>query len=145
MEKSSLAYRFIALCMAALVFLSTAGITVDFHYCKGELKSFSFFGKAKPCHEPSLKQCPFHKKMMVKSNDKKGCCENKTVHFQSDSEQKVQAYNFNLEQTLQKLITPFGIVYSPEISFEKEISSFVRYKPPLIPRDISVLFQSFLL
>ena len=86
-------YRFIAFCLVALVFISSAGITVDFHYCNGELKSYNLIGKAKPCHEPTLKQCPFHKKMMVNNNDKKGCCENKAVHFQSDQDQKIEVFN----------------------------------------------------
>ena len=145
MNNLSVAYRFISFCLVALVFLSSAGITVDFHFCNGELKSFSFFGKAKPCHEPSLKQCPFHKNMVVKSDDKKGCCENKTVHFQSDQEQNFQAINFNFELNLQKLVLAYASVYFFTSNDKQELNSIAHYKPPSISRDISVLFQSFLL
>ena len=71
MNSFSSTYRLIALMMAFLMFFTSAGFTMDMHYCGGELKSVSFFGKAKTCHdmagenETPKKDCPHHKKMMA--------------------------------------------------------------------------------
>jgi len=142
-------YRFLALCLVVLVFLSSAGFTIDMHYCNNELKSISLIGKAKPCHEPTLKQCPFHKKMQEKSaessKDAKGCCENKTEHFQSDQDQQIQNIDFKLSQPIQLFITAFITNFISNNGFEKELIVFTRYRPPIIQKDIPVLIQSFLL
>lgn len=70
-------YRPIALLMAILLLTSSVSFAVDMHFCKGELKSISFWGKAPSCHE--------------------------------------------------------------------QAAAYLNYKPPLLPRDIPVLTQSFLL
>ena len=73
-------YRFVALMMAFLMFFSSVGFAMDMHYCGGKIKSISFFGKAKNCHEmvgesdTPIKNCPHHKKMMA---DEKSCFEDK--------------------------------------------------------------------
>ena len=46
MIATSNTYRFIAIILAAVLFVTSVGITMDMHYCKGELKSISLFGKA---------------------------------------------------------------------------------------------------
>ena len=62
MTTVNLKYRLLAFFMAALMFLTSAGFLVDFHYCQGELKSFNFFGKAPNCHEMAMSgSCAHHK------------------------------------------------------------------------------------
>ena len=145
-------YRFIALMMAFLMFFSSAGIAMDMHFCQGKLKSVSFFGKAKTCHdmaEGAIKNCPHYKKMMA---DKKGCsedkncCSNKTVHFQSDQDQQIQNSNFVVSKQLQQFVIAYVAVFiSNDFNIEYETIPFAHYKPPLIQRDIPILNQSFLL
>lgn len=150
MKKVGLIYHFISWCLVVLVLVSSMGIIVDMHYCNNELKSFSFIGKAKPCHEPSLKQCPFHNKILGnKKNDssvnKKGCCENKTKFFHSDQDQQIQTFDYELTRPFQLFIGAYINAFFISSGIEKEILAFTRYKPPIIQRDIPVLIQSFLL
>ena len=75
-------YRPIALIMAFLMFFTSISFAVDVHYCKGELKSLSIFGKAKSCHEQkAVSTCPHHAKMQKKQEDS-NCCDNKTTFVQ---------------------------------------------------------------
>ncbi len=140
--------------MALLIFFSSAGFTLDMHYCNGQLKNINFFGKAKSCHEigQGMKNCPHHKKMMAAKNqeedsiNKKGCCSNKTVHFQSNQNQQYQADNaLVLSTQLQDFVIAFvETFYKPAVS-KTESPTYTLYKSPIIPRDTYVLFETFLI
>lgn len=147
-------YRIIALTMAFLMFFTSVGFTVDMHYCQGELKTFNFFGKAKSCHEmgQGMKDCPFHAQMKQanKSEDstinKKGCCSNKTLNFQYDQDQQYQVDNaVVISPQLEYFVIAFVEVFINSSVVETNKPSFALYKPPLIPRDIYVLLETYLL
>lgn len=148
-------YRFVAVIMAFLMFFSSIGFAIDMHYCGRTLKSVSFFGKAKNCYELAnevkgiMKSCPHHKKLKTAKttcSKDKGCCSNKTVHIQSDQDQQVSSVDFTINQQLKQFITAYVSVFLlDEFDLDEGGINFVRYKPPIIPRDISVLHQTFLL
>ena len=144
-------YRLIALALAFLMFFISAGFVVDAHYCQGELKSISVFGKAKTCHDmiasAIMKSCPHHEKMVVEkkscSPDKK-CCSNKTIYLQSDQDQQIQIPV--VSKQLQQFVIAYIMVFMPnDFNNEHGALVFARYKPPLISKDILVHHQSFLL
>ena len=147
-------YRPFAYLMALLLFVTSAGFTVDLHYCQGKLKSFSFLGKAKSCHElkmvdSAMKNCPHHQKMMqdkMGCSEDKNCCSNKTKHFKSDQDQQIQTFDFVAGKQFTQFLIAYAISLSDKPSvFQEESNDFARYKPPLILRDIPVVHQSFLL
>ena len=146
-------YRITALFMAALMFLTSVGFTVDMHYCQGNIKSFSFFGKAKNCYELANlpTPCQAHKKTKPPPTnggiyiDKKECCHNKSVYFHADLNQRTQSADFVLSQSFQPFFAAFVYVFLPNKFVETNMTSFAFYTPPPIPRDISVLLQTFLL
>lgn len=149
-------YRFFALTMAFLMFFTSVGFAMDMHYCGGQLKSVSFFGKAKTCHDiaeesetPMMKDCPHHKKMMAENkgcSEDKDCCSNKTVHLQSDQVQKNQTNDFVVSKELKQFAIAYVTVFfADDFNLEREAANFGHYKPPLIQRDIPVLNQTFLL
>ena len=148
-------YRFVALTMALLMFFSSMGLAMDMHYCGGKLKSVSLFGEAKTCHELAaeenapMKNCPHHKKMMAEKQDcseAKNCCSNKTVHLQADQDQQVQNADFTVSNQLKQFVTAYvTIFFLNDLNVERETTPFAHYQPPLIPKDISILHQIFLL
>ena len=154
MKSTSITYRIIALTMAFLMFFTSVGFTVDMHYCQGKLKTFNFFGKAKSCHDmgEGMKDCPFHAQMNETNKSegstisKKGCCSNKTLHFQSDQDHQLQTADFVVTKQLKQFVIAYVSVFLGEdFDLKREVIAFARYKPPLIPRDIPVLHQAFLL
>lgn len=148
-------YRFTALIMAFMMFFTSVGLTMDMHYCGGELKSVSFFGKAKTCHdmagksETPTKDCPHQKKMAAEKkgcSEDKGCCSNKTVQLQSDQDQKVQTNDFVVSKQLKQFVIAYvAVFFANDFGLQREVANFSHYKPPLIQRDIPVLNQTFLL
>jgi len=151
LNQISITYRIISLTMAFLIFLSSAGFSMDMHFCGANLKSFSLTGKAKNCFElAKTKTCPKHKKAIAAVEvecemSKKDCCHNQTVHFQADLTPDIPANDFLISASLQDFVIAFVTVYGEKPSFEPVVPNFIYYKPPLIPKDIPVLIQSFLL
>ena len=76
--------------------------------------------------------------------DKKDCCDNKTMHFQSDQDQAVQTIDLSNKQ-LQQFVITFVAVFFNDGLIEPNMAAINDYKPPNVLRDIPVLVQSFLL
>ncbi len=153
MAKSKL-HRMISLMIAALLLLSSTGFSIDLHFCKGHLKSFSLIGKAKSCHtisnknHCSRKQKACHVNSTKKSsteNCKKDCCTNKTFKVEpADDFQKIPLSKLTLSQTpfISYVINTFLIQNDDLYKF---IIPHLNHIPPLLDRDIPLLIQSFLL
>lgn len=149
-------YRFIALSLAFLMFFSSAGLAVDFHYCQGKLKTLGIFQDAKSCHElvANTSHCHMaeksscHKKAMKSSCSKdkgsKGCCDNEKVFILLDADYGAAEYvSLNIVQ-VQFVAAFITIFYHLFLETDSSRSHFNNYKPPPLDRDILVLVQSFL-
>jgi len=145
-------YRPIALLMAILLLTSSVSFAVDMHFCKGELKSISFWGKAPSCHEQAAAKitCPHHRKLMAEKGEaaleKSNCCDNHTVQVEADHERQTPtAAELELNLSLQYFLMAYTARLLPAEDIARTPAPYQNYKPPLIPRDIPVLTQSFLL
>lgn len=153
MSHNNLAYRLVAFSLALLILMTSVGWVVDMHYCAGQLKSVSWLGKAKSCHEQAQastsKSCPHHQMMLeqdeASSSDDGGCCENRTVYLHADQDTDALASQFVLEKQAQQFLVAFIVTFSPTLTRGRDVPTYTHYTPPLIPRDIPVLVQSFLL
>ena len=153
MFRFKLAYRVFAFTMALLMFISSAGFSMDMHFCGGKLKTFSLLGKAKTCQDMAdskLQQSCVHKSNLAKqekneSIHKKACCAHKTLHCQSSEIGEIGKTEFTLSQSLQLFLKAYTITFISKSTFAKSAPSFNKYRPPLILKDIPVLIQSFLL
>lgn len=153
MKSKPLPYRIIACLLAALVFLSSVGISIDRHYCKGELKTISVFGKAKSCHEigMGMKNCPHHQKKLADHQTQKeyknNCCSNKTSFVKSDIDQNIgvakSAVSFSKNLTAICLYNQYFLNYTQIVT--PKLIKFQLSKPPIISRDIYVLLATYLL
>jgi hypothetical protein len=144
-------YRFISLSLAGLILVTSVGYAIDMHFCQGDLKSYSFFGKAKNCHEGEQVNvtCHHHKKISSKSEEtrllKKNCCSNKTLHFQLQQNQINQDSDLLINHPIQSFVLPVHIPLWQAINPDQIRSAFEYYKPPSITREIIILIQSYLL
>ena len=142
MHLRSRTYRIFAFLLAALMFTTSTSFALDVHYCKGEIKSLSIFGKAKSCHEQkTVHTCPFHAKMQQQQEDS-NCCDNEMTIVQADIDQVFSGVELT---NLQPFVVAFVQVFFLEHRFEQQDIAFEHYKPPLIAKDIPILVQSFLL
>ena len=143
--KANSIHRITALTMAFLMFFTSVGYSVDFHYCKGDLKSFSLVGEASTCHGMT-KTCPRHAEMQVEEkSENSNCCSNETIVIDDLDVD----YNFSIEAELTDLQVKFvsAFVYTfNDFSLPKvEKISFLENHNPLPPMDIYVLLERFLI
>lgn len=128
--------------MAILMLVTSISFALDIHYCKGEFKSLSLFGKAKSCHkQKAISACPHHANMH-KQAAKDDCCDNKTTFVKAEIEKFFSS--IRLADSLSIACDSVRTFYSKK-SLKNQAIIFEHYKPPLIRQDISVLVQSFLL
>ena len=52
--------RTVPLFLAFLLLLGSVGVTVNRHFCMGELQSVALFAAAEACHEATAPACPMH-------------------------------------------------------------------------------------
>lgn len=147
-------YRILSVSLALLVFFSSVGLTIDMHYCKGELKSVAFIGKAKSCHDTqsssTKKMCPHHQKMMDMGEDitaeQNNCCQNKTMRSQSDDDKTIVISDVIVPNvTLNYVVAFVTTQFSINLSSINQNTYIEDYHPPIISRDIYVLHESFII
>ena len=150
MNDISNTYRFTALSLALLMFLTSMVFVVDVHYCSGHIKSLNFFGKAKACYELASKKCPHHQNNSTQDHatesEKKNCCQNKSFQFEADQDQTTQSVSLILTPQVQQFLTAYVLTFFNTVPvFDTKQSLLAHYTPPLISRDFSVLFEAFLI
>lgn len=142
-------YRFIAISLAFLIFTSSAGFSVDMHFCQDRLKSISLFGKAKNCHEMAQRaSCPHHAVQAGPETtcglEKKGCCQNRTLHFQTSQDQVAQSYDqLSPDQPTYQYAAMLPAAGRMTIGDKSILFFHYLYKPPPLIRDLQVQYQSF--
>ncbi|MDF1697839.1 MAG: hypothetical protein P1U56_18470 [Saprospiraceae bacterium] len=138
-------HRITALILAFMMLFSSVGFSVDFHYCKGNLKSFSLIGEASACHQ-AKKICPRHAEMQVeeKSDDSK-CCTNETIVVEDlDTDYNVSP-DIKLTDFQVDFIASFVLTLNG-VSLPKIVkSTFLENQVNLPSRDIYVLLERFLI
>lgn len=137
-------YRAAAMVMAFLMFFTSMGYSVDLHYCKDELKSFSLFGKAESCHE-TMSKCPRHAQMQSSSKEEKGCCSNKLVIVDDlDADFDLNTQGVELSQ-FSDHVHEAPLQSDRLIAHKIHLAQFFHYNGPSPPRDIYALYERFII
>ncbi|MDY7395329.1 hypothetical protein UMM65_08755 [Aureibaculum sp. 2210JD6-5] len=137
MKKSIL--KISAFLMASIVLFSTLSFTVEKHICAGEVADVALFGDLERCNMPDDNH----------NNDNSGftkesCCQNET-HFVQGSNAELKITDKSHKQT-QVFAALFTYTYlSLFESLEKDTNSFLSYSPPIVVKDIQVLYDTFLI
>ena len=123
--------------LAVVLLVTSMGVTVNKHYCMGQLKDVSVFHEAESCMKTM--------KMEMKGGCSMHCCENITEEFKVEDFNKANfTTNLAAEYSLLAVIT-YVLIDFDLISLAESYTHYLNYKPPLIELDIPVLVQSFLL
>ena len=160
MKKSNFSYRLSAIMLSFLMLFSSVGFSIDVHFCGGEIETIGFYGKADECDMmkkaemqkqthaccPSQKKVKTHCSKNTKKNSisKKSCCQNETFVLQSTDDGQT-SNTFDLANVDLTFVALF--VYNQLFNFEGEadLNNFNHYSPPLIPQDVIILHQVFLI
>ncbi|WP_109299178.1 hypothetical protein [Aquimarina sp. AU474] len=129
-----------AVLLAFVVLFSTMSFTVNMHYCGNTLMNVALYKEAKSCSmEMQQMQPPSDFHVM-----KKSCCTDKQLNFEGQDELKTSFDKLTFDQ--QTFITTFFYSYVNLFEgLEENVIPFKEYPPPLLVKDIQVLYETFLI
>lgn len=129
-----------AIIMAFVVLLSTMSFTVSEHYCGHKLVDIGLFSKAEACGMEMQKPASSENCELSKSD----CCKDEVTQFTGQNELNTSFSSLNIDQ--QIFISSFAYTYVN--LFEGLAAISVPYKyhtPPLVDKEITILYQVFLI
>ncbi len=146
-----MASRILHIMLALLVWISTTGFTANFHYCKGELKSFAFVVLPENCHETdachiekAVKSCCAKSaKACEQPEGNDNCCDNETEWLQLETDFTGDYFSWetpDVEWMPISITKPFQV----ETAIFSTIVPFEFYRPPPLVMKIFIRVQSFL-
>jgi len=141
-----------------LMLFSSIGFSMDVHFCGGKIETIGFYGKADECDMmkkaemqkqshaccPSTKKVKSHCQKKSDSISKEDCCQNETFLLQSTDDGQT-SNTLDLATTDLTFVSLFVFNQLFNFDSETEINNFNHYSPPLIPQDVTILHQVFLI
>jgi hypothetical protein len=129
-----------SLFLAFLVLFSTMSLTINEHYCGDVLVDVTVYSNANTC---GTDMHSFEKNLQNVIT-KKECCNNEHIVKEGQNELNISTNSLSFDQQL--FVASF--IYSYVNLFEgldNKIIPFRDYSPPLVDKDIQVLYQTFLI
>ncbi len=142
-------FRILHITLAFLVFVSSAGFTLNSHFCQNTLQSAAIFFTPENCHERAahcatnaVKSCCSKDKNTCSESEDKDCCQDKSQFVKAD----IDFTPFAVDEFQLDLFTflPSPISIHFETILTDKLIRFNNYIPPPLIRNIPLLFQSFL-
>ncbi len=135
-------HKIASISLALIVLLSSFSFTVNKHICGGKVVNTTLYVSADTCGMEMnvCKNTPSKRKET--SIQKEPCCQDVSTTIQGqENNQHAQSLELNFPQVLfvQAFVYSFVLKYQNTTS----ISKFVDYAPPLVHKDIQILFQVF--
>lgn len=134
-------FRSVCYLQILLILMSTIGLALDIHYCKGEVKSIGIFASAEKC---CIDEEPAHCEDNTETHiAKKSCCENTAYYFHND-EPAQQTSAVSAVNQYSAIVFPVMVVnHYPAVA---EVISLPEGKdPPIGIKDLNILYSSFLI
>lgn len=131
----------VSIFLAALVLISTFSFTVEKHYCMGQLADYSFLNSVEGCEMP----------MPEDSNDEKEdfftkvpCCNDIVELIEGTNTELKIAKEFSTEtiQFVATFLTSYVYLFE---DLPKNIIPLKNHSPPLLTKDIQVIYETFLI
>jgi hypothetical protein len=133
--------------LAALLLLSSSGITLNKHFCRGELRSQALFVRPTSCHAQAAAgrpACPFHDAAASPEEDaENGCCDERSIVLKQDGPSRCtpSAGSFPCQscRCFWVLLLLPGFFRLPRLFARAELG--LRSSPPKVA--LRILFQVF--
>lgn len=134
-------HKILAFILALVILFSTLSFTVEKHICLGEVIDVSYFSKADNCGMVS-EDCDLDIPSQTKIQREK-CCNDTHELVQGNQHEQPALKKIEINQ----VAFIFALVYSYNGLFEQKTDKnyFSLYLPPLVHRDLPILYQTFLI
>lgn len=105
----------------------------------------AMFIKAEACHsKKAMAACPMHSAPNQDGKESKDCCDDQSELIKLEQEQQFPSPNLDLQLPIPApLIIPATSSW-PNAVLERHSRDYLRYKPPVLVCDRTVLLQAFL-
>ena len=126
-----------SICLAVLVLISTLSVTVEKHYCMGQLADYSILTSVEGCEMPM-------------PNDKEGtvtkvpCCNDVVELVEgTNTELKIaKEFSFDEVQFAAVFFTSFVNLFE---GLPENVIPHKNHSPPLLTKDIQLLYETYLI
>ncbi|MDP3312023.1 hypothetical protein [Lutibacter sp.] len=126
-----------AMLMALIVLLSTLSFSFSEHFCGDLLVDSALFSKAESCGMNIQNALPGSD-----CSVKKDCCKDEVKTFVGQDDLKIDFSSLSFDQ--QNFIALYAFTYlNLYEGIDTEVIPFKYYSPPLVDKDISILYQVF--
>lgn len=134
-------HKILSVLLAFTVLFSTISFTVEKHICMGEVTDSTYFIDAESCGM-TLEDCEVAIDSQEKIQKEK-CCQNiqELIPVNQNEQQAIQSFELNQVQ----FILAFASTYLDLFEENTDQVTFKYYTPPLVDKDINVLYQTFLI
>jgi len=131
--------RLLSLSLALVLLLGSVSLTINRHFCMGELQSVALFAAAEACHQEATPNCPLHA-----DESQKDCCDNDHELITSDDDrQVVDAPALPVWAAIPPSLTPPAVPPVPSHLRSRQNKRFQDYRPPPIIVDAPRQYQVF--
>jgi len=132
--------RISSIVMALIVLFSTMSFSVDMHYCGEHLVDFSVFENVETC----LMKAEMSKSSSECEIIEMDCCTDVEVVQEGQDDLKTSFDRLTFEQQIF-VATFFNSYINLYEGLEENITPFEGHPPPLLVKDIQVLYDTFLI
>jgi len=134
-------HKILSVFLAFIVLFSTFSFTIEKHYCMGEVTDSAYFVDVASCGM-EVEDCETAIDMETKIQKEK-CCQDIQELIPGNQNEQQAIGNFELDQV--QFILAFASTYLDLFEENTDQVTFKYYTPPLVDKDINVLYQTFLI
>ena len=129
-------HKLISLVLSLILLISTFSFTVESHFCGDHLVDIAIFSTVEGCGMEMKARTSEEKEIT-----KKGCCRDDAHFVEGNSIEQQAIHKLNLPQVY--FVASFVMSSQETLANTTSDDSFYQYIPPLVDRDITVLFENF--
>ena len=134
-------HKIIALILAFIVLFSSFSFTIEKHICMGEITDVSYFIAANSCGMTD-EDCDINDSSEIQIQKEK-CCNDVHELIPGNQNEQQAIQSFEIEQV--QFIIAYTYIYINLFEDKNDIIPYRDYTPPLVDKDINILYQTFLI
>lgn len=134
-------HKILAVIIALVVLFSSLSFTVEKHVCMGDVTDISYFIEADTCGM-AADECDVNDSLEAKIKKEK-CCNNIQELIPGNQNEQQALQSFEIEQV--QFVLAYTFTYLNLFEEKEQPIAFNYYPPPIVGKDIQVLYQTFLI
>lgn len=136
-------HKLLALILAFVVLFTSFSFTVEKHVCMGKVADVSYFTEADSCDMVMEEEECVMDDFSGDKMDQEDCCND--IQELIPGIQNEQQAIAGMELNQVSFILAFTYTYLNLLETKEDITPFVASSPPIIDKDLQILYQSFLI